>query len=355
MKKWLAIIVAVMMAMTAFTALAEGEEATPTLPKTIEEFGDLATVSLDDFATMTTKTKDGETTVTLSKAVDSLQANWMGEGEEPEDMTVGDDLTATVTVSGRKQQLGTSESGGWQAGDYYFIWEDDHDYYYSYNDDPETVAAGIKAVYDYMKSGEFEKTEEATEFLEEHPNAKADVLERKPDARVQAYAEVEYTWTDEETGETYTYTDWDVIDSVVLDASATDEELQAAYDEMAAKYADDSNVNVDSWRNSGYAWGRLIETLNEGLLGAPNHAFVAKQAGCTVIYGRDGKVMQVSKDIENADFFGVGTGTAHLLYQKTNAGWRLASVTMEYPEGSKVSAIRADYNGNGELCGSAIK
>lgn len=355
MKKWLAIIVAVMMTMTAFTALAEGEEATPTLPKTIEEFGDLATVSLDDFATMTTKTKDGETTVTLSKAVDSLQANWMGEGEEPEDMTVGEDLTAAVTVSGHKQQLGSSKSGGAQAGSTYWLWEWDHDYSYTANDDPEEVAAAIQAVYDYMNSGEFEKTEEATEFIKENPSAKADVVVGEPSARIQAETLVEEEYTDPETGETWTDSYWKVIDSVTLDASVTDEELQAATDEMAAKYADDPDVYVDYWRSDGYAWGGLVVRTSAGLLGAPNHAFVTKQAGFNVIYGRQGKVMQVSKDIENADFFGVGTGTAHLLYQMTNAGWRLASVTMEYPEGSKVSAIRADYNGNGELCGSAIK
>ena len=343
MKKWLAIILAMMMAMTAFAAFAEEETeaATPVIPTTIEEYGDLATVSLDAFATMTTKTKDGETTVTLSQAVDSLQANWMGEGEEPEDLTVGEDLTATVTVSGHKQQLGSSKSGGMEDGDSDYIWEWDHDYEYPAGTDPEVVATKVQEVYDYMYSGEFEKTEAASYIVDNYANVWPEVVVDEPYAYVGYEAEVDGEYES---------------DFMVLDVFVTDEELQAAKEEMAAKHADVPNPHIYSGRNEeGYAWGRLWGANSAGLVGAPNHAFVTKQAGFNVIYGRNGKVMQISKDIENADYFGVGTGTAHLVYQMTNVGWRLATVTMEYPEGSKVSAIQAKYNGNGDLYGSAIK
>jgi hypothetical protein len=108
MKKVITLVLAIALVLTSVVAIAETVEA-PAAPK--------GTPNVASFATMKTKYNESNhiITITLSKPVDRLLIVWAEKGAEPEELAVGEDLTATALTWGHKYMPGTTQ--------YYATWE----------------------------------------------------------------------------------------------------------------------------------------------------------------------------------------------------------------------------------------
>jgi len=103
MKKIITLVLALALVLTSVVAIAETVEA-PAAPK--------GTPNINSFATMKTKYDEGAgiITITLSKPVDRLLIKWAEKGAEPEELAVGEDLTATALTWGHKYMPGTTQT-----------------------------------------------------------------------------------------------------------------------------------------------------------------------------------------------------------------------------------------------------
>jgi hypothetical protein len=107
MKKIFALVLAIALVLTSVVAFAEAVEA----PK--------GTPNINSFAKMTVKYHElgwepwgGNVywEIKLSKPVDRLLVNWTGKGEEPEELAVDENLTATALRGSHKYMPGTTQS-----------------------------------------------------------------------------------------------------------------------------------------------------------------------------------------------------------------------------------------------------
>jgi hypothetical protein len=105
MKKIITLVLALALVLTSVVAIAESVEA-PAAPK--------GTPNIKSFATMTTKYNEGDGVITikLDKPVDRLLVKWAEKGAEPEELAVGEDLTATALTWGHKYMPGTEQKLG---------------------------------------------------------------------------------------------------------------------------------------------------------------------------------------------------------------------------------------------------
>jgi len=103
MKKVITLVLAIALVLTSVVAIAETVEA-PAAPK--------GTPNVASFATMKTKYDERNhiITITLSKPVDRLLIVWAEKGAEPEELAVGEDLTATALTWGHKYMPGTKQN-----------------------------------------------------------------------------------------------------------------------------------------------------------------------------------------------------------------------------------------------------
>lgn len=111
MKKIAALILAAVILCSFATALADGTPGVPGVPH------------VDNFAAMKTQTKGEIIYVTLSKPVDKLYANWLGDLQLVE-LAVTDDLRASVITTGHTYQLGVDWTDGYvrQPNPFSFRW-----------------------------------------------------------------------------------------------------------------------------------------------------------------------------------------------------------------------------------------
>ena len=334
MKKFISMMLALVMALCVFSfASAEG---TLDVPQNVSDYDGLTDFNLDDFAKIKTKHVDQTTTVTLSKAVDSIQANWMGYQEEPEELTVTD-LTATVDHTGHRYQLGTAWTNGyWEP----FAWEDVHDVYFSFNDSKEEIEAGIAAVWKYMNTGDYLKTETGKEFASEFVEVSHDVEIVLPQYGIYI---LEETQTDE--GPVLERTELEVFDY-----GTKMEDIQKAY-EAYVKANPGKEVFMSDY--GGYAWGKLIGREYYKTVGAPDYAYITKQGDFKVVYGRNGSVKYFEKTVPDVDLFGIGVGTATFTFKTNNAGWTPVRVRMDFEYGTYKSVTAKD-DGCGRLYGIGL-
>ncbi len=110
MKKIITLVLAIALVLTSIVAFAEDVEA-PAAPK--------GTPNINSFATLTVKYHEMKAEpwggpayweITLSKPVDRLLINWTGKGEEPEELAVDENLTATALRGTHKYMPGTTQS-----------------------------------------------------------------------------------------------------------------------------------------------------------------------------------------------------------------------------------------------------
>jgi len=333
MKKLTALILSLILLLTAAAAFGDGA-ATPAVPKYVSEYGTVAEYNTDGFAKLKTKREGGITTVTLDKPVEQLQANWMGYGEGPEDLTVTD-LTAQVSHAGHKYQLGAIWTNGfWEP----FLWEDDHDIYFDFNDSKATIEAGIEAVRKYVNSDAFGKTAEAQEFKSWVQEVRGDVAVEMPTWSI-------YTIEKGADG---------TLKKSVLKSFDYGTDKAVIEKEYAAMVAANPDLMLYEGSEDGHAWGELTGRDYFSSEGAPDYAYITKQGDYKVVYGRSGKVKYFEKTVENVDLFGVGAGTATFTYAQNNGGvWYPRKVTLELPSGA-YKTITAKYNGNGKLYGIGL-
>lgn len=130
MKKIAALILAAVLLSSCAAALAEG------IPP------------LSTFAVMKTMTKDNVVTVSLSKPVDKLYANWPAELTVVE-LAVGEDLKANVLLNGHSYQLGvTGNMVGYRPSIFSLKWASSKKYVDKFGNevDPFAPAQAKKAV-----------------------------------------------------------------------------------------------------------------------------------------------------------------------------------------------------------------
>ena len=310
MKKILAFILCIILTLSAVSAMAETKVE---LPKTVGELSNLPEANVEEFAKMKTK-DDGHTIkVTLSKAVDSIQANWLGIDETPEDLTVGEDLTTTVSHEGHKYQLGTK----WVSGEHptlklyydgeFFEDEADRNKAIAHARDVEIPGKFRNAVNEYMDS---EGYGDKVETIIEVDSVKW---------------HVGFWYGDEYHSRTFP-------------PDVTEEEIE----EYVKRFD-------DAWYEKyGYALKTIVGHQFKPSRGQPNYAYLTKQGDAMVVYGRAGDIRYFERTVEGSSFFGQGQGKATVTFQKGKKHWYIEKIREEYESGD-IQAVTATYYSTGKL------
>ena len=264
------------------------------VPEHISEYTNLPAVpALSTFARLSAMNwdKDRMITVTLTQPVDKLYANWLGKNETPEELTVGDDLTATFTTVGHKYQVGALWTNVYdkveRADRHEIVWQAQ----------PSRINwATIQAMNDRHEG-------DCVEVVEPY-------------------------WTVEK-----------IINGCVLseyddDINCTDIPVPDGYQLV---------------KHDGYAvaWYPVFR----GFDGSPNYAYITEQGPWTVVYARGGKIMYFTITVPDSEFFGLGRGTGTVRYEKSDyESWYIREVTEVYEDNSSVTATYSK-SGNGKLVG----
>ena len=349
MKKIRSISLLLLTLMLAVPFCASGEAAFD-VPETIGDYAGIADYDIGSFCVIKTKTFGDETTITLSKEVDSIRAGWMGYAEETEEL-IPEDLTVTIRLTGHNYQPGSTWTNGYWTP---YTWEDEHDVYFGFDDTQDEINQRIAEVRDYLNSGEYQKTKEAQKLLSFAKDVKEETVVEMPTYAIYTVEEVEQTMVIEgEDGEPKIETGTvEKRNNLEVFEYGTDmETIRKAYDEWVKRYPD-LEIYLDE--SEGHAWGRLIGRDYYESVGAPNYAYVTQQGDFKVVYGRNGTIQYFEKTIQAIDLFGVGNGKATIVYRQNNAGWYPAKVRMEF-EGGEYRSITANYDGNGRLYGIGVK
>ncbi len=317
MKRLSALFLALIMICAMGSALAVDAN----FRKTVAEYEGIP--EIPEFAKMTTFQKGKTITIYLTQPVDSLTAQWLGYQEEPEELTVGDDLTATLSTEGHRYQVG-ARWVNWTYRDYDWekeTWIPGYDYD---TGKPTTKAQVDKIVADAMAA--LGKGEHAEVRLPEWS------VERELDETET------YTWIDEEGVEhEYTYHLWEVLATYPYDTPEDKIEVPEG---------------AELFRYSGWV---EVYTLKFGASnGNPNEAYKVQEGNWTVIHKRNGAIKYFYVTVEGSNFFEIAPGTATIRFEKNNAGWCVRSIVEKYEEGSFESAA-AYYDGMGNLLHSDLK
>ena len=331
MKKLITMLLALAMACTSAAALADVY-----VPKHISEYDGLPyTPALSTFAAMRTKRErktywenqvyhdDYEDIVTiyLSKPVDSLIANWLGYMEEPEELEVSDELTATLDISGHKYQVGAHWTNAYE--------------YEAYNQPMTENASGKKV------------DSEQEQYAGYDPDSKRDIAFGAGPATI-----------DQAKDQASTYqTDWYYCVKVVEPYYAVAKELGNDQFCILSQYKQTtplSQINVPAgfklYKVDGYAvaWHPTYAASDGTSDGRYTVAYLTEQEDWTVAYGRNGKIQWFYLTIPDSEFFDQGLGVAKVQFEPCNTGWFIREVTEVYDDGSYVSAFYS-RTGNGKL------
>ncbi len=318
MKRISALLLALVMLCAAGSALA----LDAAFPKTTAEY-DLP--EIPEFAKVSTLRVGNTIYITLSHAVDSLTAQWLGYNEEPEELTVSDDLTATLSTEGHRYQVGAR----WVNGSWTW-WEGEFLAWIPYfTDDANTkviTAAEVKKIID-----------DANKQLK--PGQTLDIVE--PAVHVMKISEEPetYIWVDDE-GVEHTETWYPWITLGVYPYGTPEDQMEIP--EGAYAYYFSGSIDI-------YTGHKEWAASN----GNPDEAYLVKEGDWNVIHHRDGRIKYFTLTLKGTDFFGIGVGTATVRYEKNNAGWYVRSVVEEYDAGDIASA-GAWYNGMGNLLQTRI-
>ncbi len=339
MKKLICILMTLAIIMTVSASLAEVK---PDVPTDTRVYSDIADYDVEDFAKLKVKMDEFFATVTLSKPVDSIQANWMGYQESPEELFVSEDLTANYFLLGHKYQVGTHWINSYWTP---YLWENDHDVYFSFGEDQKSIDAKIATVWEYVQSAEYRNGKDAEELSwakDVHP----DVVVVMPLYTIYVLEAVDDEG--DEAGEVGVYLKKKNLE--VFDYGTDLKVIEEAYEKWVKAHPE---LVIYKDEEPGHAWGRMVGREYFKSEGEPNYAYITKQGDFTVVYGRNGTIRYFEKTVENADLFGIGAGTAKFRFERNNVGWYPARVRMEFTEGV-YQAVTANYDGNGQLYGIGL-
>ena len=247
--------------------------------------------SIYSFAELTpVKSQDGKTiTVFLNKPVDRIWANWMGQGEEPEELMVDSHLKATFSTVGHRYQVGAKWVGNsteaekgyrqvivWGAYPSHIQWAANQVMRKNKDNDP------IKVVLPHWEVQEITTGKVLQEYSDK--------------------------------------------------LNCTDIHVPEGYKLV---------------KKTGYAVA--YSTRGNGSDGSPNLAYITEQNGFIVIYNRAGKIVNVIKQIPESHFFSTLTGAATVRFKLSEHNkWYISDVTEVYPNGRSITAVYSRY-GNGKL------
>lgn len=262
------------------------------VPAKISEYKDLPEMpSVFSFATLSpVKAADGKSiTVFLDRPVDRIWVNWMGKGEEPEELKDDSGLKATFSTTGHKYQPGAKWVGNYEVVEkgprQEIVWG-------AY---PSFISWATNQV--RLISGD----EYPIQVVLPH----WEVQEIKTGAVAAEYSDK---------------------------LNCTDIHVPEGYKLV---------------KKTGYAVAYNVQ--GAGSDGSPNLAYITEQKGFTVIYNRAGKIVSVIKQIPQTHLFSACTGTTTVRYQLSEFGkWYVSDVTEVYPNNRSITAVYSRY-GNGKL------
>jgi len=335
--------------------------------------------------TVRTKTKNGEIMVRVNGDPDTVYANWLGYGEEPEEVELENGL-GYVELEGHKYQLGTKWSNKVVRS------------YFAY--DPEakgwvpvkykgTVKVGLTEmklieteigdagindmtykkpwvwVYDYINTDTAKEGKEVSDPGEDYADLEvlAAGLPKQPKkagansntngiTEATAYMSDNIDIKDGKYHNTYKNDSlYDANDKLIAYNSDAYNELDKKYDAKGNQIA---NAEKRGWVFMVPYYQFYEQNTGKDSSGAPNHAWIVEKGPWTATYTRAGKMVIVEKDEENTDYFktGLAGSKGHVIWnmRKTDGGtkWYVAAVTEEYAEGD-IAKAEAVYNVNGQL------
>ena len=309
MKKTLALLLALILLCSTATALAAVQ-----IPKTVNGFEGLpATPAVSSFAKMTTKQRGNNITVTLTKPVDKIEANWCGYNEVPEELTLNEKNQATVSTVGHKYQLGVQWTNAyvrdinWDSYQEIPMGTDPAEYIKIRNE----AAKGVNSYY-YCLEYNLPRFE-----LYRISNG-GDVLVKtiyERDLTAAQAANVQRNGVPYTAGKNQYWETWTNVDGI---------------------------QGVDG---EAYAWRQFFLA---GVASAQDIAYITQQNEWTVCYNRKGTVVSFTYNMQDSNLFGKGTGTGAITYEKGNRGWYIRSVAEKYEDGTAIVAYYSK-TGSGAL------
>ena len=343
LKKVIAVVLVLALLTACCAALAEETGKTEKinffLPATVAEL-ELDELPVNDFPTIKTKKVRQITTITVNGKLDKLSANWMGYGETSEEVALTDGV-GQISAEGHKYSVGTQWIPGGQTE-----WVDS----YNYGGYGETFADGEAALTE-MYNALFKTG--AGAFINDDP--------------MQGYVVVRYGMSYyEKDGKTYTVIPfyWEQVSAVyetyaeaenaapTLVTPYETKEYSAVYDAEVVTYEDFVIDQIGGFAN---LYKRLYSN------GWPNRAYTLETGEYAVDYTRAGAINYAKRTMENTDLFRTGIEGA-----KSTINWRvdekknryvplIMSVSVTYPEGSRIAGITASYRSNGKVYRYTVK
>lgn len=247
--------------------------------------------SISSFAGLSpVMSEDGKKiTVFLDKPVDRIWANWMGVGEEPEELKVNANLIASFSTENHKYQVGTKWIGVYQELE---------------KGARQEIVWGAYPSYIQWATNQVKQNNDADDPIKV-------VLPH-----------------------------WELQDIV------TGNVIREYSDKLSC-----TEIQVPKGcklvKKAGYAVAYSPE--GGGSDGSPNLAYITEQNGFTVIYNRGGKIVSVIKQIPESHFFSTRTGTATVRFSLSEFNqWYISDVTEVYSNKRSITAVFSRY-GNGKL------
>ena len=330
--------------------------------------------------TVRTKTKNGEIMVRVNGEADTVYANWLGYGEEKEEVALENGL-GYVETEGHKYQLGTKYSKKVVRS------------YFAY--DPElkewvpvkykgTVKVGTTEmkliddmrkpindiaydqpwawVYDYKNTDTVKAEDEVSDPVDPSDYADGLIVAGLPKQPKEAGSNENTNGL--ATGvEKISDKDIDIKDGKYQNEYWTDElfdgnGLLIASNIYANNDKGDTGVEI-GWTYMVPFYQFYEQNTGKDSSGAPNYAWIVESGAWTNTYTRAGKLVKSVKTEENTDYFKTGLagnkGKVTWQSRKTDGGtkWYVSSVVEDYAEGDIAEAV-AYYNVNGALTGYDI-
>ena len=323
--------------------------------------------------TVRTKTKNGEIMVRVAGDPDTVYANWLGYGEEPEEVELENGL-GYVELEGHKYQLGAKWNNKIVRS--YFAYDPEQESWV-----PVTYKGTVKVgtttmkligtdigdagindmtyekpwvwVYDYINTD----TVKAQPAVSNPKNPVSTVEVIAAGLPKQPKTPGANSNTNGLTTGTVTFMDGDdvkngqvteYLNDGIMDANG----LLIANNQYASN--NKATATKQGWTYMVPYYQFLDASHGVESNGAPNHAWIVEKGPWIATYTRAGKLEIVEKVEENTDYFKTGLagnkGDVIWHNRKTAGGtkWYVAAVTEEYAEGD-IAKAEAVYNVNGEL------
>ena len=382
MKKNLSRVLALALVLASLLSLTVGASADGTKVVIPNKFSRLEAQLPEREAqpTVKTLTKNGETMVRVSGEPDTVYANWLGYGEEKEEVDLENGL-GYVELEGHKYQLGAKwnnkivrsylvfNGDAWVNASYYGSVKVGNTVMKLVRPASDDVVLGNKWawVYDYINTDTTEAGEEKDVAAAEKAmdtakqlwdNIVAAGLPKQPK---EAGANSNFYGQTAAVDKTFTQ----VINGVTYDVDALYDEkgllIAANIDAENAKGVTGESIGwvgmVPSYQFMELVEGKESNGTSNGKSGYKGYtyAWIVEKGPWQAMYDRAGVQQYVSKTEENTDYFKTGlagnkgkVGWNVLKTPGKKYNWYVESVVEEYAEGD-IAKAEAVYNVNGEL------